>query len=61
MLETARKGEMRYDKLEHQINSWLRKHPDVEVRQTTMVTQPNEAAGHAALAVWYDWLEEPAD
>ena len=55
---STRKGEMRYDKLEHQINSWLRKN-DVVVHHSTMVTHPNETAGHAAMAVWYDWAEDP--
>lgn len=54
---STRKGEMRYDKLEQQINSWLRKN-DVAVRDTTTITQPNESAGHAAVAVWYDWVED---
>jgi len=54
VLDPGRKTEMRYDKLEHQINSWLRKNPEVEVRLTTPLTQPNEGAGHIALAVWYD-------
>ena len=54
---STRKGEMRYDKLEQQINSWLRKN-DVVVHHSTPITQPNEGAGHAAVAVWFDWVED---
>ncbi len=42
-----------FDALESEVNSWLEDHPDVVIKHTNDLSQPNLNWSHLALAVWY--------